>query len=447
MDGQLDRQQEHVLRLVHERNVEFVRLWFTDVTGTLKSVAIAANELESAFEEGIGFDGSAIQGMSRIYESDLLLRPDASTFAMVPWRDADEGVGRLFCSIRNPDGTVAASDPRSVLQRAVAHAADRGFTLHAHPELEFYLLHRDSAGQLKPVDNGGYFDHVARGRNTDFRRQAILQLEEFGIPVEFSHHEGGPGQNEIDLRSADALTTADNIMSFRAVIQEVALSEGIIATFMPKPFAQYPGNGMHLHLSLFEGDRNAFTDPGDQYGLSRVGRQFMAGILTHAAEISAIVNQHVNSYKRLWGGGEAPSYICWGRHNRSALLRVPIYKPGKESSTRVEYRATDTATNPYLALAVLLRAGLAGIEGGYELAPEAEDDVWSLSGAERRALGIEALPSSLHNALDKMRSSDLVAETLGEEVFEFVLRNKENEWNEYRRQVTDFERAQFLPER
>ncbi|MDO4792246.1 MAG: glutamine synthetase family protein [Buchananella hordeovulneris] len=443
----MDQQQEHVLRIAHERGIEFVRLWFTDVTGKLKSIAIAGSELETALVEGIGFDGSAIQGMSRIYESDLLLRPDASTWALVPWREAGEGVGRMFCTIHTPDGAVAPSDPRSVLKRAVDYAADKGFTLHAHPEIEFYLLNSPDhpTAPLAPIDNGGYFDHVPRAQHYDFRRRAILHLEQFGIPVEFSHHEGGPGQNEIDLRHADALTTADNIMSFQAVVSELALREGYLATFMPKPFADQPGNGMHMHLSLFEGDRNAFTDQSDPYGLSRTGRQFMAGLLKYASDISLVVNQHINSYKRLWGGGEAPSYVCWGRHNRSALLRVPVYKPGKESSTRVEYRAPDTATNPYLCLAVLLRAGLAGIEEGLTLPPETEDDVWSLSDAERKAMGIQALPSSLHSALEQMRRSELAAEVLGEEVFEFVLRNKEQEWAKYRHEITDFERRQFLP--
>jgi glutamine synthetase len=273
----------------------------------------------------------------------------------------------------------------------------------------------------------------------DFRRQAITMLESMGISVEFSHHEAGPGQNEIDLRYADALTTADNIMTFRTVIKEVAIEQGVYATFMPKPFSQYPGSGMHTHLSLFEGDANAFYEAGSQYQLSKIGRQFIAGLLRHANEISAVTNQFVNSYKRLWGGDEAPSFICWGHNNRSALVRVPLYKPSKGQSARVEYRAIDSAANPYLAFSLLLAAGMKGIEEGYELPPEAEDDVWALTDSERRALGYHPLPASLDHAIEYMEESELVAETLGEQVFNYVLANKRAEWRDYRSQVTTFE--------
>ena len=295
-----------------------------------------------------------------------------------------------------------------------------------------------------PIDNSGYFDHTPHGLGQDFRRQAITMLEAMGISVEFSHHEGAPGQNEIDLRYADALTTADNIMTFRLVVKEVALEQGVYATFMPKPFTQYAGSGMHTHLSLFEGDRNAFHEPGAEYSLSKVGRSFIAGLLRHAPEITAVTNQWVNSYKRLSGGGEAPSYVCWGHNNRSALVRVPMYKPGKGQSTRVEFRSLDSACNPYLAYALLLAAGMRGIEENYDLPPGAEDDVWSLTEGERRALGIEPLPQSLAEAIAVMERSELVAETLGEHVFDFFLRNKRAEWEEYRGHVTQFELDRYL---
>jgi len=328
-----------------------------------------------------------------------------------------------------------------VLKRALAKAADAGFTFYTHPEIEFYLLKSSTYGAEgpEPVDSAGYFDNVPGGTAHDFRRRSVRMLEDLGISVEFSHHEGGPGQNEIDLRYADALATADNIMTFRTVIKEVAIEQGVYATFMPKPLEGKPGSGMHTHMSLFEGDTNAFYEEGAPYQLSKTGRQFIAGLLRHANEISAVTNQFVNSYKRLWGGDEAPSYITWGHANRSALVRVPLYKPSKSQSSRVEYRALDSAANPYLAYALLLAAGLKGIEEEYELPPEAEDNVWSLTDAERRALGYESLPASLDRALSYMEDSEFVAETLGEQVFNYVLRNKRQEWHEYRSQVTPFE--------
>ena len=383
----MDRQQEFVLRTIEERDIRFVRLWFTDVLGTLKSVAIAPAELEGAFAEGIGFDGSAIEGLSRVVESDMLAKPDPSTFQVLPWRGERPGTARMFCDITLPDGTPSMADPRNVLQRALAKAADLGFTFYTHPEIEFFLLRSGYVpGQApEPIDQAGFFDHVPHGNSHDFRRAAITMLEAMGISVEFSHHEGAPGQNEIDLRYADALSTADNIMTFRAVVKEVALEQGIYA------------------------------------------------------------NQWVNSYKRLWGGGEAPAYLTWGHNNRSALVRVPMYKPSKGNSTRVELRSLDSACNPYLAFAVILAAGLKGIEEGYELPPEAEDDVWSLTSAERRALGIQPLPSSLSDAIHVMEDSELVAQTLGEHTFDFFLRNKRQEWADYRGTVTPFELERYLP--
>jgi glutamine synthetase len=443
----MEKQQEFVLRTIEERGVKFIRLWFTDVAGSLKSVAVAPAEIEGAFEEGIGFDGSSIEGLSRNSEADMLAIPDPTTFQILPWRGSVDSTARMFCDIANPDGTPASSDPRNVLRRAMDKARDMGFNFYIHPEIEFYLLKSAELGAdgfPEPVDTAGYFDNVPGGTAHDFRRSAVTMLENMGISVEFSHHEGGAGQNEIDLRYADALTMADNIMTFRAVVKEVAIEQGVYATFMPKPFNDQPGSGMHTHMSLFEGDQNAFFDGGAQYQLSKTARRFMAGVLKHAPEITAVTNQFVNSYKRLWAGGEAPSHVAWGHNNRSALLRVPLHKPGKTQSTRLEYRAIDSAANPYLAYALILGAGLKGIENQYELPEETLDDVWTLSDNERKALGIEALPQSLNQAIAKLEESELAAEVLGESVFDFVLRNKKREWADYRAQVTPFELRQNL---
>jgi glutamine synthetase len=437
----MDKQTDFVLRTIEERGVKFVRLWFTDVAGTLKSVAIAPAEVEGAFAEGIGFDGSAIEGLARTYEADMLAMPDPTTFQILPWRGEIDPTARMFCDIQTPDGKAAAADPRNVLRRALAKASDRGFSFYIHPEIEFYLLKSSQIGPEGPipVDNAGYFDNVPGGTAHDFRRRAVGMLEQLGISVEFSHHEGGPGQNEIDLRYADALTMADNIMTFRTVIKEVAIEQGVYATFMPKPFSQHPGSGMHTHMSLFEGDTNAFFEAGSQYHLSKTAKHFIAGLLRHAPEITAVTNQYVNSYKRLWGGGEAPSYVSWGHNNRSSLIRVPFYKPNKGNSSRIEYRAIDSAANPYLAYALILAAGMKGIDEEYPLPAESEDNVWALTDAERRAMGIQPLPQSLDHAIKKLEQSELAAETLGEEVFSYVLANKRREWSEYRSQVTPFE--------
>jgi glutamine synthetase len=442
----MEKQQEYVLRTLEERDIRFVRLWFTDVLGTLKSVGIAPAELEGAFTEGIGFDGSAIEGFARVQESDMLAKPDPTTFQILPWTGDAQGTARMFCDIVMPDGTPSWADPRHVLRRALAKAKDAGFTFYTHPEIEFFLLKSlPPRGQVpEPVDHGGYFDLTPHDVTHDFRRQAIQMLEGMGISVEYSHHEVAPGQQEIDLRYADALSTADNILTTRHVIKEVALSQGVFASFMPKPFSDQPGSGMHTHLSLFEGDTNAFYGD-DPTNLSTVGKHFVAGLLKHAGEITAVTNQWVNSYKRLVGGGEAPPYVCWGSNNRSALVRVPHYKPGKSGSARVEVRTPDSATNPYLCFALLLAAGLKGIEEEYELPPGAEDDVWALTSAERRAMGIFPLPNSLNEAIQVMEGSELVAETLGEHVFDYFLRNKREEWRAYRSEVTPFELGRYLP--
>ena len=431
-DVEIRKQQEFVLRTLEERNIRFVRLWFTDVLGFLKSVAIAPAELENAFEEGIGFDGSSIEGFARISESDMLAKPDPATFSILPWRTEAPGAARMFCDIVMPDGTPSPADPRHVLRRTLNRASAMGYTCYTHPEIEFFLFKdRPEAGKSPvPVDSGGYFDHTPAVVGHDFRRQAITLLEAMGISVEFSHHEGAPGQQEIDLRYADALSTADNIMTFRHVVKEVALDEGFHASFMPKPFTDHPGSGMHTHVSLFEGEKNAFYDPNAQYNLSKVGRSFIAGLLTHAGEISLITNQWVNSYKRLHGGGEAPTFANWGQGNRDALVRVPMYKPNKENSTRVEFRSPDSACNPYLAYAVMLAAGLKGVAQGYELKDESKP---------------VPLPANLSEAIVAMESSALVRETLGEHVFEYVLRNKRAEWQDYRRQVSAYELDRYLP--
>jgi glutamine synthetase len=444
----MDRQQEYVLRTVEERDVGFVRLWFTDVLGKLKSVAVTSSELEGAFSEGIGFDGSAVDGFARIQESDMLAVPDASTFQVLPWRADAPAVGRMFCDIRTPEGEPFPADPRQVLRRALSRAGDMGYTFYIHPEMEFFLFR--GPDDPTPLDFGGYFDLTPNDVQQDFRRQANVALEAMGISVEFSHHENSPGQHEIDLRYADALTMADNVMTFRTVVKEVAMQRGIHATFMPKPLADQWGSAMHTHMSLFDGDVNAFHEPDDEYNLSDTAKHFMAGLLTHAREITAVCCQWVNSYKRLVPGAppqpfEAPVYVCWGRQNRSALIRVPLYKPKKAASTRIEFRAPDPACNPYLAFAVMLAAGLRGIEERYELPPEQTDDIYAMTDAERRKAGITRLPRSLDEALGLMEESQLVADALGEHVVEFFLRNKRVEWDEYRAQVTPYEIARYLP--
>ena len=432
MASEISKQQEFVLRTVEERNISFVRLWFTDVLGFLKSVAIAPAELENAFDEGIGFDGSAIEGFARVTESDMLAKPDPTTFSILPWRTESPGAARMFCDITMPDGTASPADPRNVLRRTLDKAASMGYTCYTHPEIEFFLFKSlpEAGAAPVPVDQGGYFDHTPAVVGHDFRRQAITLLEAMGISVEFSHHEGGPGQQEIDLRDADALTTADNIMTFRHVIKEVAMDQGFHASFMPKPFTDHPGSGMHTHVSLFKGEENAFYDAKAQYNLSNIGRSFIAGILKHAPEITAITNQWVNSYKRLHGGGEAPAVINWGPSNRGALVRLPMYKPGKENSTRIEFRSPDTACNPYLAYAVMLAAGLKGVEESYVLS-DSNDPI--------------SLPTDLNEAILQMEKSALVRETLGEHVFEYVLRNKRAEWLDYSRQVSAYELDRYLP--
>jgi len=439
----MSKQAEYVLRTVEERGIRFIRLWFTDVQGFLKSVSISPAELEVAFEEGMTFDGSAIDGYARVQEADMLAKPDPSTFAVLPWR-AEQQVARMLCDIYTPDGEPFSGDPRIVLKRNLDRASEMGYTFYAAPELEFFYF-ADSGPNPQVLDQGGYFDLTPLDVAQEYRRKTINALEQLGIPIEHSHHEVAPSQHEIIARYTDALTMADNIMTSRLTVKEVALQSGIYATFMPKPLEEHDGSGMHLHLSLFEGDVNAFAEPGTQGALSGVGRAFIAGLLRHAAELTAVTNQWVNSYKRLVGGFDAPIYISWARNNQSALVRVPSAKKGKPSSVRVEYRAADAACNPYLVLSVMLAAGLAGVREGYELPPEVEGDVKQLTPAERAAVGAKRLPDTLSEALDLLEGSELVAEALGEHVFDWFLRNKRKEWDEYQHHISRFELDTYLP--
>ncbi len=439
----MSKQSDYVMRTVEERGIRFIRLWFTDVLGFLKSVAISPAELEVAFEEGMTFDGSSIDGYARIQEADMLARPDPTTFAVLPWR-TEQQVARMFCDIQTPDGEPFPGDPRTVLKRNLEEASEMGYTFYTAPELEFFYF-EDSGPKPKVLDHGGYFDLTPLDVAQEYRRKTINALEQLGIPIEHSHHEVAPSQHEIIARYTDALTMADNIMTSRLTVKEVALQSGIYATFMPKPLEDHDGSGMHLHLSLFEGDTNAFHEPGTQGQLSKVGEAFIAGLLRHAGEMTAVTNQWVNSYKRLVGGFDAPVYMSWARNNQSALVRVPSVKKGKPSSVRVEYRAADASCNPYLALSTILAAGLAGIREGYELPPEISADVHQMTNAERAAVGAKRLPDTLAAALDIMEESDLVADALGEHVFNWFLRNKRVEWERYQHHVSRFELETYLP--
>ena len=439
------KQQEYVLRTVEERGIRFIRLWFTDVLGYLKSFAITPAELETAFEEGMQFDGSAIDGFSRVQEADMLARPDPTTFQILPWRgDPEAGVARMFCNLVTPDGESFEGDPRSVLARNLERAGALGYTFYVGPEVEYFYF-QDSGPEPQVLDRGGYFDLTPLDVAQEHRRRTITVLESLGIPVELSHHEVSPSQHELDLRYTDALTMADNLMTTRLAVKEVAMEAGIYATFMPKPLEGVDGSGLHLHLSLFEGERNAFYEAGGEFGLSKVGRGFIAGLLRHAGEITAVTNQWVNSYKRLVSGFDAPTSVAWARNNQSALVRVPTPKAGKPTSTRIEYRSPDPACNPYLTFSVILAAGLAGITGGYDLPGEIPTDIDALTATERAAAGITRLPDNLAQALDAMESSELVAAALGEHVFEWFLRNKRREWSRYQRHVSRYELTEYLP--
>ncbi|MBT5775344.1 MAG: glutamine synthetase [Dehalococcoidia bacterium] len=435
--------QQHVLQACRDHDVKFIRLWFTDILGMLKSVAITIEELEHALTDGISFDGAAIEGFARRDEADMVIVPDPSTFQILPWRPREQSVARMFCDIQVPGGEPFEGDPRWVLKRVLARAAEAGYTFYISPEIEFFYF-KDSTG-TEPLDQGGYFDLTPLDGGSDLRRETVLALEQMGIGVALSHHEAAPSQHEMDLRYTDALTMADAVMTYRLLVKEVAMRHGVYATFMPKPVANQNGSGMHLQLSLFRGESNAFHDPADELQLSPTARQYIAGLLRYAPELMLVTNQWVNSYKRLVPGTEAPMYVTWSPRNHSDLVRVPELKPGSADSSRIEYRVPDAAANPYLAFAAVLAAGLDGIEQNQPLpAPVlSATDQLSPEEVERRGLGV--LPSSLGEAIERFEGSNLMRETLGEHVHETLIANKKLEWAEYRSQVTAFEISRYLP--
>jgi glutamine synthetase len=444
MTASRDEAKEYVLKTAKEHDVKFIRLWFTDILGNLKNFAITSQELETALERGMGFDGSSIEGYARIDESDMVAMPDPETFVLLPWRSREHrSVGRMFCDVLMPGGAPFEGDPRYVLKRNLARAADMGYTFYLGPELEYFYF--KSSEEPEGLDRGGYFDLTPPDTASDMRRDTILMLEEMGIAVEYSHHEVAPSQHEIDLRYTDALTMSDNVMTHRVVVKEVAQRYGVYATFMPKPIFGVNGNGMHVHQSLFKGGRNAFFDPKGTYNLSDTARYYIAGLLRHAREITSVTNQWINSYKRLVPGYEAPVYLSWARRNRSDLIRVPEYQPGREEATRVEFRSPDPACNPYLAFSVMLAAGLEGIEKKYELPEPVEENVYEMGQEERERRGIDTLPASLLEAIQLTEQSEVVRKALGEHVFRTFIDNKKLEWDHWRVQVTDYEIQRYLP--
>ncbi|MFC1947182.1 glutamine synthetase family protein [Chloroflexota bacterium] len=430
--------------MAKEHDVKFINLWFTDILGVLKSFAITVEELEGAMENGMGFDGSSIEGFARIDESDMVAMPDPDTFKLLPWRPREHrAVGRMFCDVLKPGGEPFVGDPRYVLKRNLKKAADLGYTFYVGPELEFFYF--KNAESTEGLDKGGYFDMTPLDVATDLRRDSVLALEELGVDVEYSHHEVAGSQHEIDMRYTDALTMADNVMTYRLVVKQIALQHGVYATFMPKPVFGINGSGMHVHQSLFEGSKNAFFDANDPYFLSKTARSYIAGLLKYAPEITCVANQFVNSYKRLVPGYEAPVYLSWARRNRSDLVRVPEYRPGREKATRIEFRSPDPACNPYLAFSVMLAAGLEGIEQGLEPPAPVEENVYEMSEGERASRGIGTLPASLLEAVQLTEKSELVRKALGDHVFENFVANKKIEWDEYRTQVTEYELNKYLP--
>jgi len=441
----MDQQHEYIIRSVEERGVRLVRLWFTDILGNLKSFAISPVELENALDDGMTFDGSSIDGFSRIQEADVLAIPDANTFELLPWGDAKTPEARIFCDINNLDGTPFIGDPRQVLKRHVQQAHAEGFTYYVAPDIEFFYFGPLGPGERpQPLDEASFFDLATNDVTGSLRKQTIRTLETMGIPVEYSFHEDAPSQQEIDLRHTDAVTMADSVMTFRLLVRELAASQGLHATFMPKPLQGVQGSGMHTHMSLFRADENAFYDADDAYNLSSTAKAFIAGLLHHAAEITAITNQTVNSYKRLVPGFEAPVHVSWARNNRSGLIRIPIAKRGNPLATRVEYRSPDPACNPYLAFAVVLAAGMKGVAEGYELPAEADANLFEIDDDVLDKLGIGRLPQSLAAALEAMEQSELVRDALGEHIFEWFLRNKWREWQDYKTHVSDFEIQRYL---
>ncbi len=435
--------KEDVLKIVKDKEIKFVRFWFTDVLGFLKSFAVTPSELEGAFEEGMGFDGSSILGFARIEESDMVAWPDPSTFKVLPWRSGPGGTARMFCDIRQPNGEPFPGDPRYVLKKVVAKAEAMGYTMNIGPELEFFYF-KDSMG-TEVLDQGGYFDLTTLDAASDLRRDTINALHDFDIPVEYSHHEVAPSQHEIDLRYRDVLTMSDQVMTYRITVKEIAQAKGLYATFMPKPIFGVNGSGMHVHQSLFKGNRNAFFDGDDEYNLSKVAKSYIAGLLTHVREIALLTNQWVNSYKRLVPGYEAPVYICWSRRNRSAMVRVPLYKPGKENATRIELRNPDPSCNPYLAFAAMLAAGLDGIEKNMELPAEATNNIFEMTEAERNEAGIGSLPGDLNEAIKAFKESTFAREALGDHLCDYLIQNKQEEWDAYKMLITPYEIEKYLP--
>ena len=433
----------YVLAMAKERDVRFIRLWFTDILGTLKGVAITSSELEGALREGVGFDGSSIEGFARINESDMVALPDPTTFRVLPWRPRQNAVAAMFCDILTPSGEPFEGDPRYVLRRNLERAAKLGYSYYVGPELEYFYFR--SPDGTEPLDQGTYFDQTPLDIVTDLRRETVLMLEEMGIPVEYSHHEVAASQHEIDLRYTDALNMADTVMMYRLVVKEVAMQHGVYATFMPKPVTGINGSGMHVHQSLFRGEENAFFSLEDPWHLSNIARSFLAGLLYHAEEITAITNQWVNSYKRLVPGYEAPVYISWARINRSDLVRVPAFKAERPHSARLEYRAPDPACNPYLTFSVMLAAGLEGLEREYVAPPPVESNVFEMTSEERLTRGIGTLPMTLREALILTEKSEVVRRALGEHVFQSFLENKRIEEQRAREYVTDYEIQRYLP--
>ena len=436
--------KEYVLKMAKENDVRFIRLWFTDILGVLKSFAISVDELEGALEEGMGFDGSSIEGFARIDESDMVAKPDPDTFQILPWRPLEHNaVARMFCDILKPGGEPFEGDPRFVLKRNLKKAADLGFTFYVGPELEFFYF-KDSKG-TETLDSGGYFDMTTLDAATDLRRNTVITLEKMGIGIEYSHHEVAPSQHEIDMRYTDALTMADNVMTYRLVVKQIAMNQGVYASFMPKPVFGINGSGMHVHQSLFKGDRNAFFDAKGKYFLSKLARSYVAGLLKYEPEITAVNNQWINSYKRLVPGYEAPVYLSWAKRNRSDMIRVPEYRPGKEKATRIELRSPDPACNPYLCFSVMLAAGLKGIEENLEPPDPIEENVYEMTEQERKDRGINTLPANLADAIALTEKSELVRKALGDHVFNAFIENKKIEWNQYRIHVSKYELDRYLP--
>ena len=439
------KDKEYILKSAKDNNVKFIRLWFTDILGFLKSFAITIKELELTLDEGAGFDGSSIEGFVRIDESDMMAMPDMNTWEILPWRHNEESaVARIFCDIQTPEGEPYDGDPRGVLRRNLKRAEDLGYKFYVGPELEFFYF-KSSEGTPEPLDRGGYFDLTPLDLASDFRKKTVEALDALGIDVETSHHEVGPSQHEIDLRYTDALTMADNAMTYRLVVKEVALRNNVYATFMPKPLFGENGSGMHVHMSLFKGDRNAFYDASDKHHLSDLAKRYIAGLIKHAPEFTLITNQWVNSYKRLVPGYEAPIYTTWAVRNRSDMIRIPAYKLGKEKATRIELRSPDPACNPYLAFSAMLAAGLEGIEKNYPIIEPVERNVYNLSEEERKELNIDTLPGDLYEAIKAMEPSQVIKKALGDHVFHSLLENKKLEWADYRAQLSDWEMKNYFP--